>query len=515
MRTLRTSLFFMALLGFIALSGLAQADEPNLVSHWKFDEGSGTIAYDSAGGNHGALVNGPVWTTGQIGGALSFDGIDDYVDCGSAFASVIGSSTKSIMAWVKPRSTSEAARIVTLYRRSDSSSGFALRFANSPAIWSSLYMKSAYSYEWLDSEVPVERGRWTHIALVQDGSKVELYINGVLEKSANNGAAPALSNPPNAVIGAYMWWGHYPSGSLDGTIDDVRIYDRGLSAKEVWAVYLEGLSFYDRAVLITEHVLAEKEEMLDAIDEMLEKEDQAYGALKELLASGDYGDLKKGDIVKARQEVHSAVQHEEQAAGALEKSIDNLYDALFSLGWEPEPEPNLPEPIAHWKFDEGSGTVAYDSAGSNHGALVNGPTWTSGKISDALDFDGVNDYVEVGDPADGSLDFGAGDSFTIGIWFKRISTSDHHCLVSKRKVIGGTHYEGYSWRVDYDDKLYFGIEDNGSKISTIRGNTAITDSGWHHAAVVRDISEDKVYLYLDGVIDTTPVTDISINRCKI
>jgi hypothetical protein len=47
-----------------------------LVGHWKFDEGSGITAGDSSGNNNtGTLTNGPTWTTGKLGGALSFDGI--------------------------------------------------------------------------------------------------------------------------------------------------------------------------------------------------------------------------------------------------------------------------------------------------------------------------------------------------------------------------------------------------------------------------------------------------------
>src|SRR5450759_5412343 len=52
-----------------------------LVGYWKFDEGTGTNATDSSGmGNNGTLTNGPTWTTGKVGGALSFDGTDDYVN---------------------------------------------------------------------------------------------------------------------------------------------------------------------------------------------------------------------------------------------------------------------------------------------------------------------------------------------------------------------------------------------------------------------------------------------------
>ena len=53
--------------------------EPNFVSWWQFDEGQGYTAYDSAATNDGT-VHGATWTTGQMGGALDFDGANDYVN---------------------------------------------------------------------------------------------------------------------------------------------------------------------------------------------------------------------------------------------------------------------------------------------------------------------------------------------------------------------------------------------------------------------------------------------------
>ena len=58
--------------------------------------------------------------------------------------------------------------------------------------------------------------------------------------------------------------------------------------------------------------------------------------------------------------------------------------------------------VAHWKLDDGSGTVASDSSGNGfNGTLIGGPTWTVGMdgMGGGLDFDGVNDYVDFGNPA--------------------------------------------------------------------------------------------------------------------
>ena len=75
--------------------------EDSLVGWWEFEEGGGSTAGDSSGnGNDGTLVNGPVWTSGIIGGALEFDGTDDRVsvpDDGSL--DISGAITVSI--WLK------------------------------------------------------------------------------------------------------------------------------------------------------------------------------------------------------------------------------------------------------------------------------------------------------------------------------------------------------------------------------------------------------------------------------
>ena len=79
-------------------TGSAWADlTDGLVAHWKLDGD----ANDSAGSNDGTLVNGPVWTAGQIDGALSFSNGVDYVDCGND-ASLDITDAITVEAWIKP-----------------------------------------------------------------------------------------------------------------------------------------------------------------------------------------------------------------------------------------------------------------------------------------------------------------------------------------------------------------------------------------------------------------------------
>jgi len=99
-------------------------------------------------------------------------------------------------------------------------------------------------------------------------------------------------------------------------------------------VILHEIPKADIGAIRIQEAIDEKEEVLAKIDAALEKEWAAYDALEQLLESGDYGDLNKGDIVKAKQKIHSAIQHQEQSKKALEKSIEKLKEALAALGWE-------------------------------------------------------------------------------------------------------------------------------------------------------------------------------------
>jgi len=79
-------------------------------------------------------------------------------------------------------------------------------------------------------------------------------------------------------------------------------------------------------------VITDKLNLVEQINASLDNEQEIYDALDEMLASGDYSGLTHGDIVTARQKIHSAMQHQEQAKKDLERSIEKLADALESLG---------------------------------------------------------------------------------------------------------------------------------------------------------------------------------------
>lgn len=197
-----------------------------LVGHWTFDDGGGSIARDFSGrGNHGAVRGAPKWTEGIIGGALEFDGMDDFVSIpNESQFDMTGSVTVS--AWIRVESfTKSWQAIVTkgdrAWRLHRAGSRKSVGFACSDL--------SRNQTGDLLGDKDVANGQWHHVAGVLDGTRMSIYVNGALDASA--ASSPNISvNDYSVLIGA----NEQASGRLfRGLIDDVRIYDRALSVDEL------------------------------------------------------------------------------------------------------------------------------------------------------------------------------------------------------------------------------------------------------------------------------------------
>jgi hypothetical protein len=209
-------------------------NDNGLVGWWKMDEGNGTTTSDSSGnGNTGTLTNGPSWQTVgscKTGGCLSFDGSDDYVDMGDATSlRVFGPLT--ISSWVYFNGLQN--QMIVIRGTGAASSASYYLFVLSTAVEFS-WANAASS---LTGTFAFQTGTWYHIVAVRSGSNNnwsrKIYINGSLVNSDSAVTGDPATSSQNVNIGRHG----QPLNQFNGRVDDVRIYNRALSAAEVTAMY--------------------------------------------------------------------------------------------------------------------------------------------------------------------------------------------------------------------------------------------------------------------------------------
>jgi hypothetical protein len=211
------------------------ADNP--IAYYRFEETSGTEAADSSGnGNVGEYRNGPALAQAgaeQLGRAVRFDGIDDFV---STPRSVAGSFTLEL--WVNTTANSL---------------GGGQAFEGNGLVWSDVgggandftlaALNNRLAFFTGDTEVTVSststinNGEWRHLVATRSlGGQVRVFVDGQEQASFPAGGAQLSANPIMA-IGGNVLDGRY----FNGLIDEVAYYDTALSPERIQAHYLAGI----------------------------------------------------------------------------------------------------------------------------------------------------------------------------------------------------------------------------------------------------------------------------------
>ena len=229
-----------------------------LVGHWTFDgpDVTTTVTDRSGSANHGYFNGGATSSAkiiGKLGQALSFDGADDYVDAGSATSldNVINDTGTSgtISFWMKP----DAVQNVILAKNDANAVnvGWWLENISTTPTEGTIGLRLVIERTIVNMRAGVPsppNGVWTHVVIVTDGSLTaanqKFYYNGVLQAltTSNDGSGTHGSdasetvfiarNRPTSGDGAYS--------TYDGILDDIRIYNRVLTAAEAKQLYKLG-----------------------------------------------------------------------------------------------------------------------------------------------------------------------------------------------------------------------------------------------------------------------------------
>jgi hypothetical protein len=154
--------------------------------------------------------------------------------------------------------------------------------------------------------------------------------------------------------------------------------------------------------------------------------------------------------------------------------------------------------VAAYAFNATSGTTVLDASGkNNYGVLTNGPLFVAGKSGNGVRLDGVNDFVNLGNPASLRLT----GSMTLSAWINSsVFPFDDAAIISKRQ----SSHIGYQ----LDTTIDRGPRTIGLKISDASGNTvarygatAMQTNTWYHVAGVYDARNRTMHVYLNGRLD--------------
>jgi len=217
---------------FLGSSGKTCSEDPascmdkDLKGYWPMDEGKGFIVYDASGsGNNGSFIGNPKWVDGGRSAgsknALNFDGVDDGVS--GANITLNDNSTYEYWYFTNSAHLSKHAEIVSI-----GLDKFSSYFRNG-SVLGRFYDGSAYSI----ASTPIIYGKWTHIVVVAKPTVLELYENGALKYSAMSTYGHGTDTGPLRI-------GRHSYEYVNGLIDEVKVYNRALSAEEIRYHYNQG-----------------------------------------------------------------------------------------------------------------------------------------------------------------------------------------------------------------------------------------------------------------------------------
>jgi hypothetical protein len=147
--------------------------------------------------------------------------------------------------------------------------------------------------------------------------------------------------------------------------------------------------------------------------------------------------------------------------------------------------------VGHWRFDEGRGDIAADSSGYGSHGMIEGATWTAGRLGASLGFDGGSSQVLIARSEEVNL--GTAD-FTIAAWI--VTTEEFGTFLAKSPP-GGSWERGGKILYLRRGSLQF----DAHSVGFVSSKARVNDGRWHHVAVTFENESKTARLFMDGMGD--------------
>ncbi len=480
---------------------------------YHFNEGSGESAVDSSGmGRDGILHNSMVWSdTGRFGGSICFDGQNDWIEIPEDPLQGLSHSDFTFEMWFLMLSL--PADSCTLVQWGDvDSSKIRLILDSSDGIKCSVWNSSGVKHtlfrdNFIDS---MNINQWYHVAISNDGEYLRLLLN-------------------NSVLDSVLWQGRLnldekkfftlgdSSSTADhfhGLIDEFRVSrisrmnweynvlppDMDIDKEELnFATVFKGQS-RPMTFMITNNGDQ------DLFIKMEESGDQAnVFSIQDCPSSFRLPRLKSREITV----IFSPTVSDTTYSGKItiitnDSDNDTVVVNLEGSSTESKTMDRYSSDVhtvTLFHFDEtgGSDTVAVDSSGGNHSAILHGGIeWCKGFFGGGLSLDGKDDWIEV--EFDQSLMFDmTSQSYTIECYF-RTDTVDQSLVSMGIDDVSHT----VNYRISINNEGHIDVAGFRS------GGVLVSDGSWHHLAFIYNHYSREGRLYIDGILQwTEPYTSTS------
>jgi hypothetical protein len=451
----------------VSVSGMA--------GYWSFDDG--TASDNSGNGNNGTLINDPTPVPGKAGRGLSFDGITQYVNVGDVLDP--GSGDLSVFAWV--RSTQSGGLNMIVSKRNSSAAanpGYQL-FQNLNGALTFTFADGRSSRVRIDSTGPlINDGNWHLVGVVYTRTaNGVLYVDGVPATGGSGSITSQSGAVDNSVPLRFGLEDSTDSGfHWNGALDEVRIYNRALSAQEVADMY--PLTIVSTTVPDGMGSTPYNQSLTALGGTPPYSWSVASGSLPQGLSLSQSG-MISGTPTGGWTSTFSVRVQDSALRTATQSFSLTIILPVSTSGL-----------VGYWSFDDGTAT---DNSGrGNNGTLINNPASVVGKSGKALSLNGTSQYIDAGNV----LDPGSGD-LSVLAWVKTTQGGALNMIVSKRNSSVGTN-AGYQVFQNFSGAISFAFG-NGQFFRARVDSTAprINDGNWHLVGVVFTRTGNGV-IYVDG-----------------
>ena len=416
----------------------------------------------SGNGNHGAYNGGMGTVVDKYKGnrAFDLDGVDDYIDI-SGFA--VATSSYSVSLWLNGTGPNQT---IVAFNTGNSTGQRASNIGLQPAGTVLAGHQFGGTSYWADSTSTVNGSGWKHVLYTYDGTTVEIFVDGVSEDTQ---AAPN-SNVSQTLGYIGRWVGSTPFW-MTGYIDDIRAYNRVLTQAEI-----NHLASY-------RGVLGSPRQPYDPLKRTVVRVPAAIPTA-----------TKVGSFKKPKTIIKPSYQAG-YARNASESENPKLWDGL----------------VGAWMPSLGvTGETLRDVSGNgNHGTLTNmdaASDWVATSKGLALDFDGGNDYVSVGNKPSLQIT----KQITLSAWVRGVPQSNKGIVGKYDSSVGQRGYLIAAQQASPSNRITWYYQRFAGSFTSdfITSSSVVLDGDWHFIAC-SFVSSVYARIYVDGVLDVSSTTNIA------